>query len=415
MSQSRRRSVLNPTTHSRRAFLTATGAAGLLLGSDGPHQPESRGDAPKKDTIKVGILHSLTGFLALNETILRDAELLAVEEINKAGGLLGKQIVPVVEDTESKFSTVLPEKAKKLLEEDKVAALFGCWVSVGRKNVLSTVEKGNGLLFFPNPYEGNEQSPNIVYTGSVPNQLAMPAVDWLLSKAGGGRKKLYLIGSDFIYPRMLDHVLTRHLKAAKTTLAGRSFVPIGQQDFGTAVADIKKSGADAVLSTIVGDSNVAFFAELRAKGFTAKDLPVCSLLLDADELRHMDAKLCQGHLAARAYFQSIDTEKNRAFVKRFQAKYGKESVVGDTMESAYSAVHLWKSAVEKAKSTDVDKVRKALPGLTFDAPCGKIEVAKNQHTWKPFRIGKIAKGGQVEILYTSAKTIEPDPYKHVKS
>jgi urea transport system substrate-binding protein len=402
---------MNLATSTRRSFLASAGVGGLMSSYAGP----LRADAPKKGKIRVGILHSLTGSLGPTEMNLRDAEVLAIEEINAAGGVLGKQIEAITEDGQSKFTDIFPDKAKKLLIDDGVAVVFGCWTSVSRKVVLPVFEENNGLLFYPAAYEGNEQSPHVVYAGSVPNQHALPAVDWLLSKAGGGRKKLYLLGSDYIFPRTISHVVKRHMKAAKLEPAGDRFVPIGHLDFEAVVADIKKSGADAVLSSIIGDSNIPFFGQLRKQGVKAEDTPVCSLSLDEDDLRGLDADRCKGHLAAQSYFQSVATKENRAFVQRFRKRFRRERVVNAMMESAYSAVHLWKAAAEKAKSTDVKKVVEALPGLTFAAPGGKIEVdPKNQHVWKPFRMGKIGKDGQFEILHTSAKNIQPAPYKYVK-
>src|SRR5207248_636800 len=268
--------------------------------------------------IKVGILHSLTGTMAISETSLRDVELMALEEINKAGGVLGKQVEAVVEDPESKFRTVFPEKAKRLLLRDKVAAVFGCWTSVSRKNVLPVFEENNGLLFYPVQYEGNECSKNVVYTGAAPNQQILPAVEWLMGKDGGNKKKFYLLGTDYVFPRTANLIIVQYLRSKKLEPVEEKYTPFGHKDYQAIVQDIKEKQPDVIFSTINGDSNVNFYNELAAQGITADKIPVVAVSVGEDELRGLDPSKVKGHLAAWNYFQSIDTPKNKEFVANFR-------------------------------------------------------------------------------------------------
>jgi urea transport system substrate-binding protein len=401
---------------SRRDFLKQTCNAGLalatpLLGSawlTSAPLPDEKVDK----RVRVGILHSLTGFLGMSESTLRDAELLAIDEINKAGGVFGKQIDPIVEDPESKFTDFFPEKAKKLLVKDEVVAVFGCWVSVARKNVLPIFEENNALLFYPVAYEGSECSKNVVYTGSLPNQQVLPAIDYLWDKLG--KRKFYLIGSDYVYPRVVNYIVTEYLKKKyKADPVATTYVTLGHQEFEKSVADIVKAGPDVILNTIWGDSLVPFFDQFAKQGPGPDKMPVCLVQATEDDLRGLDPARVNGHLVASSYFQSVDSPKNKQFVSSFKKAYGKERVTNDAIEAAYFQVYLWKLAVEKAKSFQPDKVREALRGLEFEAPCGKVKVdEKNQHTWKPFRLGKI-KDGQMEIIHTSSEAIAPDPYPQV--
>jgi len=364
--------------------------------------------------IKVGILHSLTGTMAISETSLRDVELMAIEEINKAGGVLGRQIEPIVEDPESKFTTVFPEKAKKLLLKDEVAAVFGCWTSVSRKNVLPVFEENNGLLFYPVQYEGNECSKNVVYTGAAPNQQILPAVEWLMGPKGGDKKRFYLLGSDYIFPRTANLIIVRYLESKGMKAVDEKYTPLGHLEYQNVVQAIKKAEPDVIFSTINGDSNVNFYNELAAQGITADKIPVVAVSVGEDELRGLDPSKVKGHLAAWNYFQSIDTPKNKEFVKKFKAKYGDDRVTDDPIEAAYMQVYFWKLGVEKAGSTEVDKVREALhTGIEFDAPGGKVKLdPKTQHTYKPFRMGKTRDDKQFDVIY-STDLIEPDPYPQV--
>jgi urea transport system substrate-binding protein len=260
-----------------------------------------------RSSVKVGILHSQTGTMSISEISLRDAELLAIDEINAKGGVLGRQIEPVVEDGRSRFTTVFPKKARKLLLEDKVAVVFGCWTSSSRKAVLPVVEELNGLLFYPVQYEGNESSRSIVYTGAAPNQQILPAIEWLMSVAGGSRKRIYLVGSDYVFPRTANFIITKYLQARGTGVAGESYTPLGHNDYKETVQQIRKADPDAIFSTINGESNVGFYNELTAKGITSDKIPVVATSVGEDELRSLLPDRVRGHFAAWNYFQSIDT------------------------------------------------------------------------------------------------------------
>ena len=408
----------------RRQFLKKTGLtlaaaqalSPFVLSGCGP----GAGTAGGGNTIKVGILHSLTGTMAISETSLKDSELMAIDEINAAGGLLGKKIEAIVEDPESKFTDVFPEKAKKLLLKDKVPVVFGCWTSVSRKNVLPVFEENNGLLFYPVQYEGNESSKNVVYTGAAPNQQILPAVEWLMSKAGGEKKKFYLLGSDYIFPRTANLIIVKYLESKGLKPVEEKYTPLGHLEYQNIVQDIKKADPDVIFSTINGDSNVNFYNELAAQGITADKIPVVAVSVGEDELRGLDPSKVKGHLAAWNYFQSIDTPVNKEFVKKFKAKYGADRVTDDPIEAAYFGVYFWKLAVEKAGTTDVDKVREAIVepgtsfgGIEFDAPEGKVKLdPKTQHTYKYFRMGKIRDDKQFDIVYTT-DLIAPDPYPQI--
>jgi urea transport system substrate-binding protein len=394
--------------------LLAVGLVGCNRGAT-PGKGGGGGGGGDKDTVKVGILHSLTGTMAISEKSLKDAELMAIEEINEAGGVLGKKIVPVVEDPESKFTTVFPDKAKKLLLNDNVAVVFGCWTSVSRKNVLPVFEKNNGLLFYPVQYEGNEASKNVVYTGAAPNQQILPAVEWLLKKEGGEKKKFYLLGTDYVFPRTANLIIVKYLESKGLKAVAEEYTPFGHKDYQNIIQKIKSSGADVIFSTINGDSNVNFYNELAAQGITADKIPVVAVSVGEDELTGLDPSKVKGHLAAWNYFQSVDTPKNKEFVKKFQDKYGKDRVTDDPIAAAYCQVYLWKNAVELAKSFDVDEVRKALltGKVEFDAPEGMVKVSpKNLHVYKAFRMGKTRDDKQFDIIYETPP-IEPDPYPEV--
>ncbi len=415
----KQKSDSTPQGMSRRDLLKKAGKASLTLAAAQALSPfllsgckKGGGDG---DKIKVGILHSLTGTMAISETSLKDVELMALEEINKAGGVLGKQVEAVVEDPESKFTDVFPEKAKKLLLKDKVVAVFGCWTSVSRKNVKPVFEENNGLLFYPVQYEGNECSKNIVYTGAAPNQQILPAVEWLMSKEGGSKKNFYLLGSDYVFPRTANLIIVKYLKSKGLEPVAEKYTPLGHKEYTTYVQNIKDSGADVVFSTINGDSNVNFYNELANVGITAKDIPVCAVSVGEDELRDLDPKKVEGHLAAWNYFQSIKTPKNKEFVKKFKAFCKDEKrVTDDPIEAAYIGVYFWKQAVEKAKSTDVDKVREAFQSkIDFEAPGGLVKLdPKTQHTYKPFLMGKIRDDKQFDIVHKTG-LIAPDPYPQI--
>jgi urea transport system substrate-binding protein len=371
---------------------------------------------PAAKTVKVGILHSETGTMLISETALRDAELMAIEEINAAGGVLGHQLQPVVKDGRSRFTEVFPRKARQLLADDKVAVVFGCWTSSSRKAVLPVFEELNGLLFYPVQYEGNESSRNIVYAGAVPNQQILPAIAWLQSAAGGNRKRFYLIGSDYVFPRTANLIIRKYLEArGGGELAGQKYLPLGHADFKDIVRDIALAKPDAIVSTINGDSNLGFYEELAAQGITADEIPVLATSVAEDELRSLLPSQVKGHLAAWTYFQSLNTPANKEFVGRFRQAYGYDCVTDDPIEAAYSQVYLWKQAVERAGSFAVDKVHTALrEGIEVEAPSGKIKIdPKTQHTYKRFRLGRMCEDRQFDIVYESQDWIAPDPYPEV--
>lgn len=375
-----------------------------------------KGGKAETGPIKVGILHSLSGTMAISEESLKDAELLAIEEINKAGGVLGRPVEAIVEDPASDFTGLFPDKARKLLLSDKVAAVFGCWTSISRKNVLPVFEENNGLLFYPVQYEGNESSKNVIYSGAAPNQQILPAVEWLMSAKGGSKKKFYLLGTDYVFPRTANLIIVKYLESKGLKAVEEKYTPFSYKDYAAIIQDIKAKDPDVIFSTINGDSNVAFYNELAAQGITADKIPVVAVSVGEDELRDLDPAKVKGHLAAWNYFQSIDTPKNKEFVKKFQAKYGPKRVTDDPIAAAYAQVYLWKNAVEKAGSTDVDKVRDAFVKggpIGFDAPEGKIKVdAKNLHVYKSFYMGKIRDDKQFDVIY-STDPIEPEPYPQV--
>jgi urea transport system substrate-binding protein len=403
---------------SRRQMLKQASKTSLLLAAAqglSPFLLSGCSGGKGGNTTKVGIMHSLTGTMAISETSLKDVELMAIEEINNQGGVLGKKIDPVVEDAESKMTDVFPEKARKLLLKDKVTCVFGCWTSSSRKNVLPVFEENNGLLFYPVQYEGNECSKNVVYTGAAPNQQILPAVEWLMSMEGGEKKKFYLLGSDYVFPRTANLVIVKYLESKGLKPVAEEYTPLGHREYANVVQAIVKAEPDVIFSTINGDSNTNFYNELQSQGITADKIPVVAVSVGEDELRTLDPSKVKGHLAAWNYYQSIDTPTNKKFVADFK-KFCKDDkrVTDDPIEAAYMMVYFWKQAVEKAGSTDVDKVREAFKSnIEFDAPGGKVKLdAKTQHTWKPFLMGKIREDKQFDIVYKTP-LIEPDPYPQV--
>ncbi len=374
-------------------------------------------------TIKVGILHSLSGTMAISETVLKDTVLMAIEEINAKGGVMGKKLEPVIVDPASNWP-LFAEKTKQLLGQDKVAVIFGCWTSVSRKSVLPVVEEMNGLLFYPVQYEGEELSKNVFYTGAAPNQQAIPAVDYLMSKAGGGAKRWVLLGTDYVYPRTTNKILRAYLKSKGVADKDidEKYTPFGHSDYQTIVADVKKfsqGGKTAVVSTINGDSNVPFYKELGNAGLKAKDVPVVAFSVGEEELRGVDTKPLVGHLAAWNYFQSIKSPANTEFIKKWSA-YAKakklpgsdKPLTNDPMEATYIGINMWKQAVEKAKSTDTDKVIAAMAGQTFTAPSGIVSKMdeKNHHLHKSVFIGEIKADGQFNVVWKTPGPVKAKPW-----
>ncbi len=375
------------------------------------------------DTIKVGVLHSLSGTMAISETVLKDTVLMAIDEINAKGGLLGKQLEPVVVDPASNWP-LFAEKTKQLLGQDKVSVIFGCWTSVSRKSVLPVVEEMNGLLFYPVQYEGEELSKNVFYTGAAPNQQAIPAVDYLMSKDGGGAKRWVLLGTDYVYPRTTNKILRAYLKSKGVADKDidEKYTPFGHSDYQTIVADIKKfsaGGKTAVVSTINGDSNVPFYKELGNAGLKAKDVPVVAFSVGEEELRGVDTKPLVGHLAAWNYFMSIKGPANDEFIKKWStyAKAKKlpgsdKPLTNDPMEATYIGINMWAQAVKKAGSTDTDKVIAAMAGQTFKAPSGITSMMdpKNHHLHKSVFIGEIKADGQFNVVWKTPGPVKAKPW-----
>src|SRR6201996_2695330 len=373
--------------------------------------------------IKVGILHSLSGTMAISETSLKDTALMTISDINKNGGVMGRQIEPVVVDPASNWP-LFAEKARQLITQDKCAVVFGCWTSVSRKSVLPVFEELNGLLFYPVQYEGEEMSRNVFYTGAAPNQQAIPATEYLMSAEGGGAKRFFLLGTDYVYPRTTNKILRAFLKSKGVQEADiqEVYTPFGHSDYQTIVANIKtfsQGGKTAVISTVNGDSNVPFYKELGNQGLKATDVPVVAFSVGEEELRGVDTKPLVGNLAAWNYFMSLKNPTNDAFKAKWAA-YAKaknlpsarKPLTNDPMEATYIGINMWKQAVEKAGTTDVDKVIPAVGGQQFAAPDGfTIERApKNPHRHKPVFIGEVKADGQFNVVWKSPGPIKAQPW-----
>ncbi len=367
------------------------------------------------DTIKVGVLHSLSGTMAISETTLKDTVLMLIDEQNKKGGLLGKKLEAVVVDPASNWP-LFAEKARELLQKDKVAVVFGCWTSVSRKSVLPVFEELNGILFYPVQYEGEESSKNVFYTGAAPNQQAIPAVDYLMKDLGV--KRWVLAGTDYVYPRTTNKILEAYLKAkgVKDEDIMINYTPFGHSDWQSIVADIKKFGSagkkTAVVSTINGDANVPFYKELGNQGVSAKDIPVVAFSVGEEELSGIDTKPLVGHLAAWNYFMSIKNKANDAFIKEWHAFIkNPKRVTNDPMEAHYIGFNMWVKAVEKAKTTDPDKVIDAMVGI--EAPNltgGTAKMLPNHHITKPVFIGEIQADGQFDVVWKTKGLVEGDAW-----
>ncbi|GAA0841090.1 MAG: urea ABC transporter substrate-binding protein [Cupriavidus sp.] len=378
--------------------------------------------AQTKEPIKIGILHSLSGTMAISETSLKDVALMTIDEINKSGGVLGRKLEPVVVDPASNWP-LFAEKARQLITKDKVAVTFGCWTSVSRKSVLPVYEELNALLFYPVQYEGEEMSKNVFYTGAAPNQQAIPAVEYLMSKEGGGAKRFFLLGTDYVYPRTTNKILRAFLKSKGVADKDieEVYTPFGHSDYQTIVANIKKfsqGGKTAVISTINGDSNVPFYKELGNAGLKAKDVPVVAFSVGEEELRGIDTKPLVGHLAAWNYFMSVKNSQNDAFrkewadwVKANNLPGGDKRVTNDPMEATYVGIHMWAQAVKKAGTTDPDKVRAAMYGQTFKAPDGfTLTMGDNHHLYKPVMIGEVKGDGQFNVVWKTPKPVRAQPW-----
>lgn len=359
--------------------------------------------------IKVGILHSLSGTMAISEKSLVDATQLAIEEINKNGGVLGKQIEAIVEDGNSDWPT-FAEKAKKLIEQDKVVVVFGCWTSSSRKAVLPVFEAKDHLLFYPVQYEGQECSKNIFYTGATPNQQIEPSVEWLLKNKG---KEFFLVGSDYVFPRTANTIIKAQLEASGGKVVGEDYLPLGNSEVTPIITKIKQAlpNGGVIYNSLNGDSNVAFFKQMQGAGLTADKYPSMSVSIAEEEVKAIGPEFLKGHYAAWNYFMTVDTPANKKFVEAFKAKYGADRVTNDPMEAGYIAVNIWKQAVEKAgKAEDLEAVRMAALGQTFDAPEGKVTMENSHHLSKFVRIGEVTPEGQFKVVYETKATVAPLPW-----
>ncbi len=395
-------------THTRRDCLASTGrvlgrlalwSAGLLP------TPSFANTSPL--SIPVGILHSLTGTMASSGQSLVDAIMMGIDEVNQQGGVLGKPLQPILEDGESTPET-FAQKAEQLIKKNQVQTIFGCWTSASRKAVLPIVEREKHLLWYPVQYEGQEQSPAIMYGGATPNQQILPALEWGIRKFG---PHVFLIGSDYVFPRTANQLIKSQLTNYQSQLVGEIYRPLGTQQFQKTIRSLQQRKPDFVISTLNGDSNQGFFQSLHKANLSPTDLPVISMSVAEDELQHIGIEWTIGHFAAWNYFQSLSTPSNQHFVTTFQQRYGKDRVTGDPIEAAYSQVHLYAKAVNKAGTTNTHAVQEAAAGLIYSAPQGLIRIdPQNHHTWKVSRIGQIQENGQFKIVWSSEMPIKPQPF-----
>ncbi len=361
----------------------------------------------QQEPIKVGILHSFSGTMAISESAVVDATLLAIEEINAAGGINGQRIDPIVVDGRSDWAYFASE-AERLITQEKVSVIFGCWTSACRKTVRPVVERLNHLLIYPVQYEGLEQSPNILYTGAAPNQQIIPAVKWSLDNLG---KRFFLIGSDYVFPRTANAIIREQVTALNGEVVGEAYILLGSQDMGSIIEDIAAAQPDVILNTINGDSNIAFFAALRAAGISPSDIPTVSFSIAESELPTLNIQNLVGDYASWNYFQSIPGEANASFVARFQARYGADRVTSDPLETAYLSVYLWAQAVGRSGTADTEIIRETILDQNFRAPSGIVySDPLTRHTWKTVRIGQIRADGQFDVVWDSGNPIRPDPY-----
>jgi urea transport system substrate-binding protein len=372
------------------------------------------GLAVEDDYVTVGQLHSISGTMAISETGSVEAERLAIQQINDMGGVLGRKIKIIQEDGASDWPT-FAEKAKKLLVQDKVASVFGCWTSASRKAVLPIFEHENNMLYYPTFYEGLEASKNVIYTGQEATQQILWGLDWAYAQ---GARKFFLIGSDYIWPRTSNKIARRHienhLKGCK--VVGEEYYPLGHTSFGSLINKVKLKKPDCIYSIVVGGSNVSWYKQLNAAGITGKSLArkkklFLTISTTEDEILGIGGKNCEGFYACMKYFQSLDNANNKAFVKAFKKKWGEDSVIGDVTQAAYLGPWLWKATVEKAGSFDIDKIAVASEGVEFKgAPEGYVRIHKNHHLWSKARIGQMQSNGQFKLIAESPDLIEPNPF-----
>jgi urea transport system substrate-binding protein len=410
----------------RRKFLVYGSAAlgtSLLLkgcaptpsGETAASSSSSSGSAPAAgsgNTIKVGVLHSLSGTMAISEKSVVDSTLLAIEEINAAGGIGGKKIEAIQEDGASDWPT-FAEKAKKLIDQDQVVVIFGCWTSASRKAVLPVFEEKNHMLYYPVQYEGQECSKNIFYTGAAPNQQIEPSVDWLLENKG---KDFYLVGSDYVFPKTANTIIKAQLAAKGGKTVGEDYLPLGGVEVAPIIAKIKSvlPNGGVIYNTLNGDSNVAFFKQMQGAGLTPDKYPVMSVSIAEEEVKAIGTEFLKGHYAAWNYFMTVDSPANKKYVESFKKMYGDDRVTNDPMEAGYISVNIWKQAVEKAggagSPTDLEKVRTAAYGQAFDAPEGPVKMNNNHHISKTVRIGEVRDDGLFEIVFSTPAPVDPIPW-----
>ncbi|NMG57746.1 urea ABC transporter substrate-binding protein [Geitlerinema sp. P-1104] len=397
----------------RRKFLwygsAAFGTSLILKACADPNGQTTAGAGADGDTIKVGILHSLSGTMAISETTLVDAEKLAIQEINANGGVNGKQIEAIVEDGASDWPT-FAEKAEKLIDQDGVAVVFGCWTSASRQAVKDVFETRDHMLWYPVQYEGQECSKNIFYTGAAPNQQIEPAVRWLLENKGD---EFFLVGSDYVFPRTANTIIKEQLAAEGGTVVGEDYMPLGSTEVTPIISKIQQALPDGgvIFNTLNGDSNVAFFTQMQGAGMDPERYPVMSVSVAEEEVQQIGVDLLVGHYAAWNYFQTVETPENETWVEAFKAEYGQDRVTNDPMESAYLMVYLWKQAVEQGGDAyDLEGVRAAAIGQSFQAPQGLVTMNENHHISQMVRIGQVRDDGLFDIVWATEDRVDPQPW-----
>jgi len=390
------------------AALPAVSLAPGLFASRAAADVNTTGLAVTDSTVTVGILHSVTGTMAISETGSVEAEKLAIAQINASGGVLGRKIEFIQEDGASDWPT-FAEKSRKLLVNDKTAAVFGCWTSASRKAVLPVFEQYNGMLYYPTFYEGLEQSKNVIYTGQEATQQILAGIDWVVKEKGA--KTFYLLGSDYIWPRTSNKIARKHIEKKGLTVDGEEYFPLGHTQFNSVINKIKLKKPDVIYAIIVGGSNVAFYKQLKAAGIDLTKQTLMTISVTEDEILGIGGQNIVGAYACMKYFQSLDNPNNKAFVPEFKKMWGEGTVIGDVTQAAYLGPWLWKLTVEKAGSFDIDKIAAASPGVEFKgAPEGYVRIHENHHLWSKTRVGRAKDNGQYEVIYETANLMEPDPF-----
>ncbi|HPG24838.1 MAG TPA: urea ABC transporter substrate-binding protein [Myxococcota bacterium] len=405
---------IEATRRARAFVILSTLLAAFLsypaLAASPTSEVNTTGLAVTDDTVTVGILHSVTGTMAISETGSVQAEKLAIKQINDMGGVLGRKIEVIQEDGASDWPT-FAEKSKKLLVKDKVAAVFGCWTSASRKAVLPVFEQYDGMLYYPTFYEGLEQSPNVIYTGQEATQQIIAGIDWVVREKGA--KTFYLLGSDYIWPRTSNKIARKHIEKLGLKVVGEEYYPLGHTQFNSVINKIKLRKPDVIYAIVVGGSNVAFYKQLKAAGIdlASDKWTLLTISVTEDEILGIGGENIEGAYAAMKYFQSLPNPNNQAFVKAFKEMWGDEIVIGDVTQAAYLGPWLWKAAVEKAGSFDIPKIREASPGIELEtAPEGYVRIHENHHLWSKTRIGLAKEDGQYEVVYETDELMEPDPF-----